>query len=322
MTLHRLSAEQVHQLRDQLEAELLEVTNRAMRSWLRAVKQIALAAVGSPRPNVLLAAAGDEMPGMGLLAEWWAEHVDGELLLSVRVALMRAFNRWTDQRVDASPAETATNIYLGNVRDRLVLGTHLGVPIYEDSFNRIRLALAESAANGWTRPQLAQRIAAELSWEQDGPYWRGQLAHVDGEIDGILDALGEPGNPAREHARLYDPRVQALREQRNTFIKHLDAERSVWQNRATLIARTEATGGANFGALQALTAEGVKTKVWLATSDTRTRPTHAAAEGQEVKLAGMFQVGTSLLRFPGDPSGPVTEVANCRCAMIGGDYTA
>jgi hypothetical protein len=29
-------------------------------------------------------------------------------------------------------------------------------------------------------------------------------------------------------------------------------------------------------------------------------------------------VGTALLQFPGDPSGPVDEIAACRCTIVGG----
>lgn len=320
MTLKRPTVAQVHALRDSIEESLEDAVGQAVRSWLADVKRAALAAVNSSSPNVLLAAAGDEMPGMGVLAGWWATKVDDAVVAQVRAALIRSWNRWTDQRIDASPSEAAANTYLANVKDRLVQGRHFGVTVYEDSFDRIREALAVSAGEGWSRQQLAQRIAAELSWETDGPYWRKQLASTDKAIDDILDPLGEPGNSAREHAKRNDPRVKALRTMRNQAVKHLDAERSVWQTRAMLIARTESTGAANFGAYRALIEEAVGTKVWMATSDMRTRPSHALADGQEAPVEGMFLVGGHTLRFPGDPSGPITEVGNCRCAMVGGDY--
>lgn len=316
--LKPVSPSQSQTLRDDIEQDLHDHVSAQLRGWLDDVRKASLAAVASPSPNVLLAAAGDEMPGMGTIAGWWAQRVDEVLVQAVRASLYRSFNRWTDQRIEASPAMQATNAYLGNVRDRLVVGTHFGVPVYEDSFNRIRLALATSASEGWTRPQLAQRIAAELAWETDGPYWRDQLAFADHQIDQVLDPLGPPGTPAREYARLNDPQVQHYRDQRNYAIKHLDAERSVWQTRANLIARTEATGGANFGAQQALIAEGVQTKVWVATGDTRTRPSHSDADSQERPMTRRFRVGTALLQFPGDPAGPVEEIAACRCTIVGG----
>jgi hypothetical protein len=320
MALKKINAGQVRSLRDDIEVDLDRTVGQQMQGWLTDQRLAAVRAVQSSSPNVLLAAAGDEMPGLGTVASWWAQRVDAVLVGEVEAMLVRAFSRWTDMRIESSPAQTATNTYLANVRDRLVLGTHMGVTVYEDSFDRIRLALATSAANGWTRQQLAARIAADLSWETDGPYWRAQQARADSLIDDTLDALGEPGTPAREYARLYDPAVQALRDDRNYAIKHLDAERSVWQTRANLIARTESTGAANFGAHQALVMEGVKSKVWLATNDTRTRKTHLAADGEEVGILKKFMVGGAALEFPGDPSGPITETAGCRCAMVGGDY--
>lgn len=322
MTLKRMTPEQADAFRDSVEANLLPVVNRQMKAWLKDVRLATLAAVDTSNRTVLLAAAGDEVPPLGTIAAWWATRVDTVIVEAVRNELIRAWGRNTDMIIEASPAMAATNAYLGEVRDRLVVGTYFGSTVYEDSFDKIRQSLAASAANGWTRPELAQRIAAELSWEKEGPYWRGQLATVDSQIDAILDPLGAPGNPVREAARLNDPEVARLRALRNTAIKRLDAERSTWQVRANLIARTESTGGANFGAHQALLMEGVATKVWLATGDSRTRPSHKAADGQEAPNEGMFLVGGHLMRFPGDPMAPVDEVTNCRCSMIGGDYVS
>lgn len=305
-------------LRDSVEEVLAEQCNRAMRGFVTRLSDAAQEAIHSALPNVLLASSTDEMPGLGTVAAWWAEAVDVQILEAIEAELFRVFRRWSGFVID-SPAMTAMAQYLAQVRNRLVLGSHFGVTVYEESFNKIRLALAQSSLEGWTRNQLAQRIAAELSWEKDGPYWRGQLTRYDSQIDEILDAIGAPGNPLREAARLGDPKVQALRDFRNEAVKHLDAERSVWRTRATLIARTEATGAANFGAFTALTEEGVATKKWMATDDVRTRPTHSAADAQKVNMAQPFIVGLSLLQYPGDPAGPASEVANCRCTIVGGD---
>ncbi|AYD82007.1 portal protein [Mycobacterium phage Saguaro] len=56
-------------------------------------------------------------------------------------------------------------------------------------------------------------------------------------------------------------------------------------------------------------------KVWIATIDGKTRPTHFAADGQRAPLGGTFTVGNEPLRFPGDPAGPAREVRNCRCRV-------
>lgn len=321
MALKTVNPEQTHAFRDRLEVRLQAAVTTGFKKYLNETRSAARAAVDSPLPNVLLAAGGNhEMPTMGNLAAWWAQQVDEQIMDEVRAAFIAGLKQWTDQGIDLdSPALLASRDYLAQVRDRLVLGTHMGVTVYEDSFNRIRAALAQSAAQGWTRQELAQRIATELSWEDRGPYWRAELAKVDKQMDDILDALGEPGTPAREAARLSDPTIQSLRNDRNYIIKHLDDERSVWQTRARLIARTEATGAANFGGMQAFVMEGVKEKEWLASGGPRTRLTHSDASGQTAPVLRPFMVGGALMQYPGDPAGPVQEVANCRCTMIAAD---
>lgn len=56
-------------------------------------------------------------------------------------------------------------------------------------------------------------------------------------------------------------------------------------------------------------------KVWIATIDGKTRPTHWAADGQRAPLAATFTVGGEQLSFPGDPTGSPAETANCRCRV-------
>lgn len=56
-------------------------------------------------------------------------------------------------------------------------------------------------------------------------------------------------------------------------------------------------------------------KVWIATLDSRTRPTHFAADGQRTPLGAKFTVGGVQLDHPGDPTGPAREVRNCRCRV-------
>lgn len=95
-----------------------------------------------------------------------------------------------------------------------------------------------------------------------------------------------------------------------------------WQNRAVVIARTEAIGALNAGRVEAFRVvaeddpELNLEMMWLATEDSRTRPTHREAEGQRVPVGTPFNVGGFDLRFPGDPSGPPQEVIQCRCVPL------
>lgn len=100
-----------------------------------------------------------------------------------------------------------------------------------------------------------------------------------------------------------------------------DAALSMWRNRATVIARTEAISAYNAGTFAGFLSlaeqlGGTWEKGWLATDDERTRPTHNAADLQRVPLRAPFQVGTAELMFPGDPRGPAHEVIQCRCTLI------
>lgn len=95
-----------------------------------------------------------------------------------------------------------------------------------------------------------------------------------------------------------------------------------WPNRARTVARTETMGAVNAGAFRSAQLEAqargdvAPFKMWIATDDTRTRPTHRAADQQRTLLSEPFVVGGADLMFPGDPRGPAQEVIQCRCTML------
>ena len=93
---------------------------------------------------------------------------------------------------------------------------------------------------------------------------------------------------------------------------------------AERIARTEV--GRAFVAAQFEGAKAVAIAVpdlkkkWVATSDARTRDSHAEADGQIVPLDEPFVIsgraGSIELMYPRDPSGPPEEVVSCRCSWV------
>jgi len=96
------------------------------------------------------------------------------------------------------------------------------------------------------------------------------------------------------------------------------------RSRAALIARTEthnAASFANHSYHQKVEADlGVKMlKKWVATSDGRTRPAHASANGQIVDMNEDFIVGGVPMGYAGDSKGGVANVINCRCVIIYAD---
>lgn len=94
-----------------------------------------------------------------------------------------------------------------------------------------------------------------------------------------------------------------------------------WAGRATTVARTEAVSSLNAGRADAFNAfaedaDGPLEKIWISTDDARTRPEHAAADGQRVPLGQPFIVGGFPAMFPGDPSLPPELSINCRCSTV------
>lgn len=90
-------------------------------------------------------------------------------------------------------------------------------------------------------------------------------------------------------------------------------------DRATRVARTEVISASNLGSIEGARATGLPLdKIWLATRDSRTRETHSGADGQKVAMDELFNVGGSLMDFPGDYSNnaDVSELVNCRCTTI------
>jgi len=82
--------------------------------------------------------------------------------------------------------------------------------------------------------------------------------------------------------------------------------------RAERIARTEMLGAGSFGTRQGALATGLTLeKVWISFIDTETRDSHVDMDGEQVPLDSTFSNG---LMYPGDPSGPASEIVNCRCA--------
>lgn len=86
------------------------------------------------------------------------------------------------------------------------------------------------------------------------------------------------------------------------------------RTRATTIARTEtisAYNGSARGFADSLPDDVVAGMEWIATMDDRTRPEHAAADGQIVGRGEAFQVGGEAVMYPGD--GSPENAINCRC---------
>lgn len=92
-------------------------------------------------------------------------------------------------------------------------------------------------------------------------------------------------------------------------------------NRSLTIARTEAHAAANATGFETAKAIGLEmVKIWVAAQQIgRTRESHLSAHNrysEGIGLDDLFEVGASILMYPGDPRGSAAEIINCRCALV------
>jgi len=108
------------------------------------------------------------------------------------------------------------------------------------------------------------------------------------------------------------------------LVRRIDSvEDKLRGSRAFTIARTETTGGANFGAVELYQEAGIEKQEWLSSLDDRVRGGDAADEfshievnGQVTKVGQYFDVSGEQMAYPGDASGSAGNVVNCRCTVI------
>lgn len=102
-------------------------------------------------------------------------------------------------------------------------------------------------------------------------------------------------------------------ETRQQLISRIRSTYEGYSNdRAAMIARTEVHNATQTGTMEGYVQAGIKTKIWVAVGDARTRDTHRAVDGEEVPMDMLFSNG---LKYPGDPEGSPEETINCRCSI-------
>ena len=113
-----------------------------------------------------------------------------------------------------------------------------------------------------------------------------------------------------------------LAERKKKLIAAADgffADEKKW--RAELIARTESCSTMNAGAMTLYQTEGITQKEWISVQDDRTRDSHWMMDGVVIPIEEKFEVPETAetegawMEYPGDPSAPVGQVANCRCTI-------
>lgn len=160
-----------------------------------------------------------------------------------------------------------------------------------------------------SRPEPVTGVPAAAYLNEVG----NRLRHVPDEVYALVVREVEEGIARGEGIPDITRRVQSVLTSTGT---------PYWKNRALTVARTETLAAVNAGTYHGAIADAAERgdpapfKVWLATADQRTRPTHKEADQQQVPLHSPFKVGGADLLFPGDPRGPAQEVIMCRCTLL------
>ncbi|MEU4228290.1 phage minor head protein [Nonomuraea sp. NPDC026600] len=281
----------------------------AVEAWLQRVRELVL----GEGDGGLSAAAPPPEPEQWPAAEpVWVLAMEQLVLPEIAELFSERFLAVARVAVDA--AQPYVEAYIDEVASRLVL-------FPASAFEEIRPELAEAISEGETLDQIRSRIESILDFDTaaDAP---GTADHDRTKrLRAQIRAIERKLDPATGDQTLTGEQVSVLRATRRELYEELHESERRWQWKARRIARTETigayNGGAHEGAVFRSDVLGLDmAKRWLATLDTRVRPTHLAANGQLVRIADEFEVGDASLRFPGDPLGPGNEVINCRCTTL------
>lgn len=270
-----------------------------MSDWLDAARQALLYDIALTQPH-LTAAGFHQYTGstdaiLGTYGQW-RNSLDSEVLPQIGVAFGEAFN--AARKSSEYSAYRWQQEYMHEVRDRLVIWP-------EGAFEDIRPEIEEALAEGESFEQIKDRVGRVLNIDAATREIRADINEVD-------KALADPNTDPDD--------IPELRQRRRQLWQAHDESLGEWEWLARRIARTEAHGAREGGALAAAQAMELATgdkyyKRWLSTDDDRTRLTHRVADGQMVPLASPFLVGGFPLQHPGDPEGPAHEVIQCRCSL-------
>lgn len=139
---------------------------------------------------------------------------------------------------------------------------------------------------------------------------------MDAALNPILDIVEK--STRRQSERIADTIQQMDTDGKSLpeiqqAVRNLINEQSSWHKGLTTSATTAAYEGIK-NEVYGLGGDYI-TKTWNSVSDEQVRMSHREVDGDTVAAHDPFVVGKAAMMFPGDPFGPIEEVANCRCFL-------
>lgn len=180
--------------------------------------------------------------------------------------------------------------------------------------DELRVVLSEGATNGAQagRRMASRRFGLDIDFETVPQSVLDELTgFVDDVNDDVLDTIGEGVGSTLE-----DAFEEGLNRDAVADIMREELDNELGEAAAQRHARTLVQGASERGTHSAIRESSAVGERWVATNGERTRDTHAVADGQIVPVGGTFEVGGANLVHPGDPGGPIEEIANCRCTAV------
>lgn len=182
-----------------------------------------------------------------------------------------------------------------------------------DNREELSLLLRDGVADGARagRAMASRRFGLDIDFETVPESTLNELVGVVEDLeDGIFETIGDGVASDVESMLSEGADVDDIADR----LRSRDYAETLDNRHTQTHARTLVQGASERGNHSAMKdAPGVVGERWNVTLDGRQRPSHEAADGQIAPVDGTFSVGGARLLHPGDPGGPVDEVANCRC---------